>query len=137
MGIEYRILMIDEGNWEGYGHPYEKNTTLRKFEKEFEELRWTISLEGTGFGWAVYDISKTFPVIDKYWDCIQKYCDCFYYWADNSPWQVIRAKRLNPLPYKPPFQRADFDSEAMEKKLKEAGITPVWERNCNEPEETA
>ncbi len=99
---------------------------LKYFEEDWTEVRNKPSLLAHYDYFAIYDIGKSLPILDKYYDVIQLHCEWFWYWPDNAMWDMRKGVRVPPLPTKKPFERPKFDSEAMEKKLKEQGITAVW-----------
>ncbi len=104
--------------WDGWG-PTEND--LAAFELNWKEVRYEATREGLGEDWAIYDIGKTLPFLDKYYDVIIKHCDWYYYWSDTSPWEVIRAVRQPPYPPKETVAtKPKFTIEDLNKRLSES-----------------
>lgn len=89
------------------------------FEAAWKAIRYEAVKEGEGDGWAIYDIDKSWPPYEPYYDCISNYCDWFYYWSDTAPWDIIRGKRATPYPVNKQDQAPKFTIEDLDKKLKE------------------
>ena len=112
--------MIDEFDW-GY-HETSKEEQLTKFEEELGSVRFKPEREGTGYGWVIYDLDKTWPDYDPYYDVIAKYCDVAYYWTDSSRTSLKKMERIHPLPPKTwdeQLGKAKFTIEDLDKKLSE------------------
>ena len=123
MGTCYTILMMDEFDWNYLNKT--KEETLAQFEEEMRKVRYIDGLEGTGYGWAIYDLDKTWPNYDPYYDVISKYCDVAYFWTDTGRLDIQKMERCTPLPPKKDYReekKAKFTIEDLNKKLSETSI---------------
>ncbi len=110
MGICYNIFMLTEGNIDCKG-----------FEEAWTKHRYAPTLEGSGWGWAVYDLDKASPLYDPGKDIVNSYCDRAYYWTDHRGWELTELPR-KPVPLNPPDHiqgPPEFSIDDLDKKLKE------------------
>jgi hypothetical protein len=89
MGIEYKVIVQDDFNWEYIGKT--KSNILNELCDEIEKLeraRPIIMFEW--YGYALLDFHKTTPNLKEYGNLILKYCDSAHFIADDREWEIIK-----------------------------------------------